>query len=38
MQYRGSCYCGKVAFEVDGELTGVMARNCFASMSLLASD
>ena len=28
MQYRGSCHCGKVAFEVEGELQGAMACNC----------
>ncbi|MEO8021330.1 GFA family protein [Polaromonas sp.] len=28
MKYRGSCHCGKVAFEVEGELTGAMACNC----------
>lgn len=28
MQYHGSCHCGKVAFEVEGELTGAMACNC----------
>ncbi|MFH0341275.1 MAG: GFA family protein [Chromatiales bacterium] len=28
MQYRGSCHCGNVAFEVDGELSGAMACNC----------
>ncbi|AOI71399.1 aldehyde-activating protein [Burkholderia ubonensis] len=28
MLYRGSCHCGDVQFEVDGELTGVMACNC----------
>lgn len=28
MKYRGSCHCGKVAFEVEGELTQVMACNC----------
>jgi hypothetical protein len=28
MTYKGSCHCGKVAFEVDGELTGVAACNC----------
>jgi hypothetical protein len=28
MIYKGSCHCGKVAFEVDGELTGAMACNC----------
>ena len=26
--YSGSCHCGQIAFEVDGELTGVMACNC----------
>lgn len=28
MLYTGSCHCGKVVFEVDGELTGAMACNC----------
>ncbi len=28
MQYRGSCHCGNVAFEVEGELSGAMACNC----------
>ena len=28
MKYKGSCHCGKVAFEVEGELNGVMACNC----------
>lgn len=28
MKYKGSCHCGKVAFEVDGELNGAMACNC----------
>lgn len=28
MVYQGSCHCGKVAFEVEGELTGVMECNC----------
>ncbi len=28
MVYQGSCHCGKVAFEVEGELTGAMACNC----------
>ncbi len=28
MMYKGSCHCGKIAFEVDGELTGAMACNC----------
>jgi hypothetical protein len=26
--YRGSCHCGKVAFEVEGEIDGAMACNC----------
>ena len=26
--YKGSCHCGKIAFEVEGELTGAMACNC----------
>jgi hypothetical protein len=28
MKYQGSCHCGRIAFEVEGELTGVMACNC----------
>ena len=28
MKYRGDCHCGKVAFEVEGELNGAMACNC----------
>ena len=28
MKYKGSCHCGKVAFEVEGELDGAMACNC----------
>ena len=28
MHYKGSCHCGKVAFEVEGELTGAVACNC----------
>lgn len=28
MIYKGSCHCGKVAFEVEGELAGAMACNC----------
>jgi hypothetical protein len=28
MIYKGSCHCGKIAFEVDGELSGAMACNC----------
>jgi hypothetical protein len=28
MRYQGSCHCGKVAYEVEGELTGVGECNC----------
>jgi hypothetical protein len=28
MLYKGSCHCGKIAFEVEGELTGAVACNC----------
>jgi len=28
MIYKGSCHCGNIAFEVEGELTGAMACNC----------
>lgn len=28
MHYRGSCHCGRIAFEVDGELAQVMECNC----------
>ena len=28
MRYRGSCHCGKVAFEVEGEIDKVMDCNC----------
>jgi hypothetical protein len=28
MKYQGSCHCGKVAFEVEGDLKGAMACNC----------
>jgi hypothetical protein len=28
MIYKGSCHCGKIALEVEGELTGAMACNC----------
>jgi hypothetical protein len=28
MKYKGSCHCGKVAFEVEGELKDAMACNC----------
>ena len=28
MLYKGSCHCGDIAFQVEGELTGAMACNC----------
>ncbi|MGB0219740.1 MAG: GFA family protein [Sinimarinibacterium flocculans] len=28
MMYTGSCHCGGIRFEVDGDLDGVMACNC----------
>jgi hypothetical protein len=28
MIYKGSCHCGKVAFEVEGEINGALACNC----------
>ena len=28
MKYRGSCHCGRVAFEVEGELKNAMTCNC----------
>jgi hypothetical protein len=28
MNYKGSCHCGKVAFEVDGEIKSATACNC----------
>jgi hypothetical protein len=28
MQYRGSCHCGQVAYEVQGEIQGVISCNC----------
>ena len=28
MKYEGSCHCGRIAFEVEGTLEGVMACNC----------
>ena len=28
MMHKGSCHCGKIAFTVEGELTGAMACNC----------
>lgn len=28
MKYRGSCHCGKIAFEVEGEIESGLACNC----------
>lgn len=28
MNYRGSCHCGQVSFEVEGEIDGALACNC----------
>ena len=28
MKYRGSCHCGRVAFDVEGEISEVMSCNC----------
>jgi hypothetical protein len=28
MLYRGSCHCGNITYDVEGELTGAMACNC----------
>ena len=28
MKYKGSCHCGKIAFEVEGEVDKAMACNC----------
>lgn len=28
MTYKGSCHCGRVAFEVEGEIKGAVACNC----------
>jgi len=28
MQYKGSCHCGQVAYEVEGDLTKVLECNC----------
>ena len=28
MNYKGSCHCGRVAFEVSGEIGSVMSCNC----------
>src|SRR5690606_19817417 len=28
MMYKGSCHCGQVAFEVEGEIDGAISCNC----------
>jgi hypothetical protein len=28
MNYRGSCHCGRIAFEVEGDIDGALACNC----------
>jgi hypothetical protein len=28
MLFHGSCHCGRIAFDVEGELTGAMSCNC----------
>jgi hypothetical protein len=28
MKYRGSCHCGRIAFEVEGEIPDVVSCNC----------
>jgi hypothetical protein len=28
MQYKGSCHCGKVTFEVEGEIKSALSCNC----------
>lgn len=28
MIYKGSCHCGRIAFEVEGEINGAMVCNC----------
>jgi hypothetical protein len=28
MKYQGSCHCGKVAFEVEGDIKGALSCNC----------
>ncbi|MFZ5842557.1 MAG: GFA family protein [Pseudomonadota bacterium] len=28
MKYQGSCHCGKIAFEVEGDIDGALACNC----------
>jgi hypothetical protein len=32
MLYKGSCHCGKIAFEVEGDLTAAIACNCSICM------
>lgn len=28
MKHRGSCHCGRIKYEVEGEITGALACNC----------
>lgn len=28
MKYKGSCHCGKITFEIEGEINSAMACNC----------
>ncbi|MBE0624657.1 MAG: GFA family protein [Burkholderiales bacterium] len=28
MMHKGSCHCGRISFEVEGDITGAMACNC----------
>jgi hypothetical protein len=28
MKHKGSCHCGKISFEVDGEIDGALSCNC----------
>lgn len=28
MKYKGSCHCGRIAFEAEGDLNGAIACNC----------
>ena len=28
MNYKGSCHCGRISFEVEGEIDGALACNC----------
>jgi hypothetical protein len=28
MKYQGSCHCGRIAYEVEGEIQGAMSCNC----------